>query len=619
MAHNCKACGIDKEQEEKREKTNLALYLLSIIFFGIGFLPMVEKYQVIFYLISVLLAGYDLLIDGIKNIFRFNFEENTLMTIAIIAAFVLGEFPESCLVILLYKLGEMIEDKAQERSQSNIEEIVSIKAENANLIVKEETKVVPVEEVKVGDIIFIKPGEKVPVDSIVIKGNSSLDTSSLTGESKESVVQEGDTILSGSINLNGSLTAKVIRDSKNSTASQIVDLVYQATNNKGKAEKFITKFSKIYTPVVIFIAVMIAICPPLLGFLDFKTWVLRALVFLVASCPCSIVISVPLALFSCIGTISKKGMIIKGTKHIESLSKIDTIAFDKTGTLTTGKMVIKEMKDLNGFDSKKVLNHIYSLEKNSNHPISTAISKLSETVEEKQVQNYLEIPGFGIVGEIDGKENLLGNLKLLEKYQISTKGLEQDKIYLVIDKQIAGYFQLQEEIRPEAKTIVKNLKENGIEHVVMLTGDNKKQAEKIAKELEILEVYASLLPNEKLEKIEELKTKGRKVCFVGDGINDSPVLAASDFGIAMGAGAEIAAISADGVLISNNILKIPNSIKIAKQTMNILKTNIIFSLIMKAIVLVLGSMGIAPVWSAVLADVGVTLLTVLNSIRIFKK
>lgn len=444
---------LTKSKKKKREKTNLALYLLSIIFFGIGFLPMVEKYQVIFYLISVLLAGYDLLIDGIKNIFRFNFEENTLMTIAIIAAFVLGEFPESCLVILLYKLGEIIEDKAQERSQSNIEEIVSIKAENANLIVKEETKVVPVEEVKVGDIIFIKPGEKVPVDSIVIKGNSSLDTSSLTGESKESVVQEGDTILSGSINLNGSLTAKVIRDSKNSTASQIVDLVYQATNNKGKAEKFITKFSKIYTPVVIFIAVMIAICPPLLGFLDFKTWVLRALVFLVASCPCSIVISVPLALFSCIGTISKKGMIIKGTKHIESLSKIDTIAFDKTGTLTTGKMVIKEMKDLNGFDSKKVLNHIYSLEKNSNHPISTAISKLSETVEEKQVQNYLEIPGFGIVGEIDGKENLLGNLKLLEKYQISTKGLEQDKIYLVIDKQIAGYFQLQEEIRPEAKQL----------------------------------------------------------------------------------------------------------------------------------------------------------------------
>lgn len=607
------------EEEKKESKIDIILYIVSIILLGLSFIPIFIKFKVIFIVLSILLSGYELLFDGIRNIFKFNFEENTLMTIAVIAAFCLGEYAESCLVIILYRLGEFFEDRAVDKSNDSIKEIVKIKADTANLVKGEEIEVVKVEDIKIGDTILIKPGEKIPVDAVIISGTSNLDTSSITGESKPIEVSKNDEILSGGINLNGALTCKVLRDVKNSTASQIVDLVYEATNNKGKTEKFITKFSKIYTPTVVIIAILIAILPATLGYLDYRTWVSRALIFLVASCPCSLVISIPLSFFSAIGKISKKGMIIKGTKHIENLSKATVVAFDKTGTLTTGKMKIEELKVFDGLDEELVVKYIYSLENLSNHPISTAIKEYKSDIEKVEVTNYKEIAGHGLYGEIDNNVVIFGNKKLLDKYNIEQlEQIKQDAIYLAVNGKIAGYITLKEEIRENAKDITSNLKKVGVNKTIMLTGDNEKSAKNISEKIGITEVRASLLPQEKLFEIEKLKQNGEKVIFIGDGINDSPVLAASSFGIAMGEGTSIASITADSVLVSNNIGMLPQIIKIAKRTMGVVRFNIAFSLIVKLVVLILGAFGIAPIWLAILADTGVTFLTVLNAVKNIK-
>lgn len=610
-----------KENENKKENFEKILYMISILIFVISFILPVSKYiKITMYIITILLAGYEIILEGIKNIFKLNFEEDTLMTIAVIAAFILGEFNESCLVILLFKLGEIIEERAIDKSNNHIEKIVSIKATNANLVKENEISVIDVKELKVGDTIFIKPGENVPVDCKVISGSSNLDTSNITGESTAIFAKEGTELFSGSINLDGSLTCTVEKDFENSTASQIVDLVYEAQNNKGKTEEFITRFSKIYTPIVILIAILIAMVPIILG-LDFKAWIMRALVFLVASCPCSIIISIPLALYTCLGSISKKGMLVKGTKHIEDLSKAKIVAFDKTGTLTTGKMEIEEIKAFKHHTEQEILEYTYNLEKNSSHPIANSIYKkieelgLKEKITTKEVKKYQEIAGCGICGKIDEKFVLFGNKKLLSRYSIYDNKIEEDKNYLVVDNEIIGSISLKEEIRNEIQASFSKLREMGIEKIAILTGDNQKNAEKIAKELDIREIYASLLPKEKLEKIEALKTEGKTI-FIGDGINDSPVLAAADFSISMGEGTEIANNTADSILISNNLNALASIIQISRKTIHILKENIIFSLVMKAIVLIAGIMGLAPVWLAVFADVGVTLLTVLNSIRI---
>ena len=609
------------EKEEKKEKIEKILFIISILIFAFSFVLPVNNYiKIGMYVATILLAGYEIIIEGILNIFKLNFEEDALMTIAVIAAFALGDFSEACLVILLFKLGEMIEDRAVDKSNSNIEEIVSIKAKNANLVTGDKTEVVDVNVLQVGDKILVKPGENVPVDCRVLSGESNIDTSSITGESKPVYTEAGASILSGSINLDGKLICEVEKDFENSTASQIVDLVYEAQNNKGKTEEFITRFSKIYTPIVIIIAILIGVLPTIFG-LDFGTWIKRALVFLVASCPCSIVISVPLALYTCLGTISKKGMLIKGTKHIEDLSNAKVMAFDKTGTLTTGKMEIAEIEELNGHGIKEILEYAHNLEKNSSHPIATSISKkieennLKDIIEIKEVKKYKEIAGCGICGEIDEKLILFGNKKLLDKFEINTDNLKGDRNYIVVENEPIGSISLKEETRGGIEKLFYNLKKDGIQNIAILTGDNEKNASKIAKELGIDEVYASLLPKEKLEKIEELKKYGKTI-FVGDGINDSPVLASADFSISIGEGTEIANNTADAILISNNLSTLPDIIKISKKTMRILKENIGFSLLMKAIVLTLGVLGFAPIWLAVFADVGVTLITVINSIRI---
>ena len=616
----------DGECHEHFEKKEVILYSISLIIFILTFIPALsENIRLGMYVITILLAGYKLFIEGFIHIFKLKFEEDTLMTIAIIAACSLGEFREACLVILLFRLGEFIENMAITKSNKNIEEIVEMKVDAANVYQQNgELTSVLVESLQKGDKILIKPGEMVPVDCKVLSGKSNIDTSRVTGESELSVVEEGQEILSGNMNLSGSLTCEVIRKYEDSMVSQMMDLVYEATNNKGKTEKFITKFSKIYTPVVIILALVIAVFPAIIG-LDAKVWITRALVFLVASCPCSIVISIPLAFFSCVGVLSKKGLLVKGTKHIENFAKAKVICFDKTGTITTGKMVIDEVELIQGDNQKEFFSYLYSLEHLSNHPIANSIEneiqKQGWKKEEllQKVSQDEEIPGHGMIGIIEGKKVLFGNLRLLEKYKILyPKEINKNGVYLAIDGKLVGYILLKEEIRKGLENFEQKLKKIGIQKAIILTGDQTEKAEKIAKKLGDINVYAGLLPKDKLEKVEELKKEG-KVIFVGDGINDSPVLAAANFSISMGEGTQIASDTADSILISNQVSKIPNMIQIAKSSMNIIYFNMIFSLLLKLIVLILGIVGIAPIWLAVFADVGVTLITVLNSIRIYRK
>ncbi len=547
------------------------------------------------------------------------------MTIAIIAAFIIGEYPESVAIVLLFKLGELVEDKAVEKANKNINSIASLKVQTANKIIDKETKVVNVEELKIGDSILIKPGETVPVDCTILKGESALDTSKLTGESKPLYVSENNEILSGSINENGTLTCKVTKEYKDSAISKIVDLVYEATNNKGKKEEYITKFSRIYTPVVIILSILLAIVPTILG-ADFETWLYRALVFLVASCPCSIVISIPLAYFSCIGAISKKGLLIKGTKHIEDLANAKVLALDKTGTITTGKMKVQEFKlmektkESNQLKKDKILQYAYSLEINSNHPISNAIIEYAKEKNTKalEVEAQKEIAGCGIYGKIEAKDIIIGNNKMLERYNIAYEKIPENAILIAVDRNLVAYITLEENIREGFKETLSKLYNIGIKKVVMLTGDSNDEAKKIAKECGKIDYKAKLMPDGKVEEINKLKKLG-KVIFIGDGINDSPVLATSDFGIAMGEGTDIAETTADSILISNNVSSLPQIIKVARKTLRIVNENITISLLAKLIVLTLGVVGIAPVWLAVAADTGITLLTVINSIRIFNK
>lgn len=609
------------EDKKESSKLKIFLYVISLILFAVGFIPALESYKLVIYLLAVIFSGYDLIIEGIKNIFHLNFEEDTLMTIAIIAAFIIGEYPESVAIVLLFKLGEFIEDKAVEKANKNINSIASLKIKTANLIDGKNTTIVNVEELKIGNSILIKPGETVPVDCKIIKGESALDTSKLTGESEPIYVNKGTEILSGAINKTGTLTCKVTKEYKDSAIAKIVDLVYEATNNKGKKEEYITKFSKIYTPVVIIIAVLLAIIPALFG-ADFVTWLNRALVFLVASCPCSIVISIPLAYFSCIGAISKKGLLIKGTKHIEDLAKAKILALDKTGTITTGKMKVEELKVLDKtLNKEKLLQYAYSLESNSNHPVSTAIIEFASefNLKKLEVENQKEIAGCGIYGEMEEKQVIIGNKKMLDKYQIEVDNkIPENAILIAVNNKISAYITLNERIREGVKETITKLYETGIKKVVMLTGDSKTNAEKIAKACGKIEYRAKLMPEDKVEEINKLKEEGKAI-FIGDGINDSPVLATSDFSIAMGEGTDIASTTADSILISNNISSLPQIIKVARKTIRIVNENITISLLAKLIVLILGILGIAPVWLAVAADTGITLITVINSIRIFNK
>ena len=556
-----------------------------------------------FFFAAYIIAGLEVLKDALKNIIKGQvFDENFLMSIATIGAICVGEYPEAVMVMLLYRIGEYFQDKAVEKSRHSISELMDIRPDYANL----DGKKVSPESVKVGDIITVNTGEKVPLDGIISEGQASIDTSALTGESIPKSVKAGDAISSGCINCDGVLKIKVTKLFEESTVSKILNLVENATAKKAQAEKFITKFAKIYTPVVVILALIIAVIPPLILDTSFIVWAKRALTFLVISCPCALVISIPLSFFAGIGRASRKGILIKGSNYVEVLAKTSAVVFDKTGTLTEGVFKVTQIVS----DNPDILKYAAYAESSSSHPIAKAI-KAAYGKEIPENNDIKEIAGMGIKAFIDGKEVLVGNSKLIKVEPIDTMGTV---VYVSIDRKFQGCIVISDEIRKDSYSAIANLKKSGI-FTEMLTGDSKAAAEKVEEILGLDKVYAELLPENKVEKIEELisTSKGR-VLFVGDGINDAPVLTRADVGIAMGGlGSDAAIEAADVVIMDDKPSKVVDAIEIAKKTITIVKQNIAFAIGVKVLFLILGGLGLMTMWGAVFADVGVTFIAVLNA------
>ncbi|MDT2659908.1 heavy metal translocating P-type ATPase [Enterococcus hulanensis] len=568
------------------------------------------------YLILYLWIGYDVLKTAITNIFHGEiFDENFLMAIATVGAIAIGEYPEAVAVMLFYQVGEFFQDYAVAKSRKSISSLLAIRPDSANLIQNGEVKKVAPETIKVGDRILIKPGEKVPLDGIVKEGNSMLDTSALTGESVPRSIHPDEQILSGFINQSGQLTVEVTTTFGESTVSKILDLVENASSKKAPAENFITSFARYYTPIVVGLAVLLAVVPPLVTGEPFYDWVYRALTFLVISCPCALVISVPLSFFGGIGGASKAGVLIKGSNYIETLANVETLVFDKTGTLTKGVFEVQTVETT--IDQKDFLRYVASAEQSSSHPIAQSIVNYVDQPL-SPVSQLEEIAGFGISVEIEGYHFLVGNEKLLAKYDIPFQAVNDigTIVYVAMDGKYIGHLVIADELKDnvtEALTEVKNL---GVKRTVMLTGDNRGIADAIGKKIGIDQVYSELLPEDKVNHLEaELKSE-QKTAFVGDGMNDAPVLARADVGIAMGGlGSDAAIEAADVVIMDDQPAKIPVAIRIARKTMEIVKQNIVFAIGVKVLVLILGALGFATMYAAVFADVGVTVIAVLNAMR----
>jgi Cd2+/Zn2+-exporting ATPase len=545
------------------------------------------------------------------------------MAIATIGAFLIGEYPEGVAVMLFYQVGEIFQDMAVNNSRKSIRALMDIRPDFANLKIGDKIRKVSPEEVAIGDIIIVKPGEKVPLDGVVIEGTSMVDSSALTGESVPTKVEAGDIILSGVININAVLTIKIEKEFADSTVSRILDLVQNAGSKKAPTEKFITKFARVYTPVVVFLAIALAIFPPL--FIEgatFSQWIYRALSFLVVSCPCALVVSVPLGFFGGIGGASKNGILVKGGNYLEALNNVELVVFDKTGTLTKGVFQVTEIKTEDNVDKEQLLSYAAYAEAFSNHPIATSILKAyGKEINKSTIENYEEIPGHGVKVIVEGKEILAGNHRLMDKENISFKKVDSigTVVHIALNKSYLGYIVISDEIKKDSAKAIKALKAMGVKKIVMLTGDNSSVAAKIGEELGLDQVYAELLPDQKVEKLEQLekeKTAKGKLVFVGDGINDAPVLARADIGIAMGGVGSDAAIEAsDLVIMTDEPSKIAEGIKIARNTRKIVMENIWFSLVVKALILVLVAMGLGTMWEAVFGDVGVTVIAVLNSMR----
>ena len=578
----------------------------------------------ILYIFSYILIGYDIVIEGIKNIFKNKvFDENFLMTVATIGSIILGEYLEATMVILLYKLGEYLQDLAVDKSTQKIKDAIDIRQDFANLKVNDKVKVVKSETLKIGDIIVVKNGEKVPVDGVVFKGTTTIDNSLITGESIPVTVKENDKILSGSINASDVIEIKVEKEYKDSTVSKIVDFIEKATVNKSNTEKFITRFARIYTPVVIAIALLITIFTPILFEISIKDAIFRGLIFLVISCPCALVISIPLGFFIGIGECSKKGIVVKGSNYLDLLSTLDIMAFDKTGTLTKGNFKISkvESKDKN-MSKDEIIDTISYAEFYSNHYIAKSILKeYDKKINEADIKDYKEVAGRGIRATIKSKKVLVGTKSFIEENNIEiNESIDEDVgtiVHLAMDNEYKGYIVLLDELKENSSYTIKALEKYKID-TLMLTGDKENVAKFIAEELGVKKYFAGLLPEDKAKYIQKLKNEAKKVAFVGDGINDSPVIAASDVGISMSKGADISVEVANVVVMNDDPKSIIDSIKISKKTKGIIKQNITFALLVKAVFLVLSALGITNMWFAIFADVGVALLTVLNSLRISK-
>ena len=579
------------------------------------------------FIISYIIVGFEIVKKAIRNIFRGKvFDENFLMTIATIGAFGIGEYPEAVAVMLFYQVGELFQSYAVDKSRKSIASLMDIRPDFANLWQDGEIKKVDPDEVKIGDKIIVKPGEKIPLDGIILEGKTTLDTKALTGESFPREVVEGEEVLSGCINLNGVIKVEVKKEYGESTVSKILELVENASSKKSKSENFITKFAKYYTPIVVIIAVILAIVPPLiLGIETFSDWIYRALSFLVVSCPCALVISIPLSFFGGIGGASKMGILVKGSNYLEALSHAEIVVFDKTGTLTKGVFEVQKIEPVQ-ISKEELLEVVAYAENYSNHPISESIKQVYERkIKENEINDYQELSGLGITAKIKGKEVLVGNEKLM-----NTRKIEFEKcneigtiLYVAIENKYAGYILISDTIKEDAKTTIHELKKNNIKQTVMLTGDRKKVGENVAEKLGMDKVYTDLLPADKVEKVEELlkaKSEKGKLVFVGDGINDSPVLTLADIGIAMGGlGADSAIEAADIVIMTDEPSKLIKAIKLSKKTMRIVRENIIFAIFVKIAVLVLTAVGVSTMWEAVFADVGVSIIAILNALRALRK
>lgn len=609
------------------KKKKEVIIVISAILFVIALLVKMNlTLQLILMLIAYILVGKDTVLGAIKNVEKGDFlDEKFLMTIATLGAILIGEYPEAVAVMLFYEVGELFQGYAINKSRKSIADMMDIKPEYANVIRNNKSQKVDPDEVQIGETIEIKPGERVPLDATVVKGESTLDTSALTGESVPVEVREGANILSGCININGLIIAEVTKEYFDSTVNKVLDLVENASAKKSKSERLITRFSKIYTPIVIGLAVLLAILPPIIsGEYNFRLWIFRALSFLVVSCPCAFVISVPLSFFSGIGAASRAGVLIKGGNYLEALSKVDTVVFDKTGTLTKGVFNVQKVVVLDkNIDEDKFISLVAAAESGSNHPISKSIQKYyNKEIQTNSINSIKEISGKGIEAVIDNRKILVGNEKLINiPKDISINDIGTI-LYVEIDNKFAGYIVISDELKKDSKKTIKDLKDIGIKKTIMLTGDLEKVSKKVGKDLGLDEVYTNLLPQDKVSKFEEIiekkKSKGN-IVFVGDGINDAPVLARADVGIAMGAmGSDAAIEAADVVIMTDEPSKIVTAIKSSKRTMKIAMQNITLAFGIKAIVLILSALGIADMWMAVFADTGVTILAVLNSFRALK-
>lgn len=610
-----------QDEEEGHSKIELVKIIVSAILFAIGIIFEFGKTtELVIFLSSYIIIGYEIIFKAIKNIFKGDvFDENFLMTIATIGAFGIGEFHEAVAVMLLYNVGEFLQDKAVEKSRKSITKLMDIRPDYANLKTEGGINKVSPSEICVGDEIIVKPGEKIPLDGIILEGESLIDTSALTGESVPRNMKEENEILSGMINKTGVLTVKVTKTFENSTVSKILELVQNASNKKAHTEKFITKFARIYTPIVVLLAVLIVAIPTL--FIKdalFSDWLYKALVFLVISCPCALVISIPLSFFSGIGGASKRGILVKGANYLEILNKIDTVVFDKTGTLTKGVFNVTEIVPVGEISKEELLEHCAYAESYSNHPIATSIVKAyGKDIDKSKIKGYTEISGNGIKASVNWETVLVGNSKLMiqEKIKYEEKAIIGTVVHVAIEGKYKGYIVISDVIKEDSKSAIKGLKQLGIKNTVMLTGDTKQIAEHIGEEIGIDKVVAELLPVDKVEELEKCMKDG-KVVFVGDGINDSPVLARADVGIAMGGiGSDSAIEASDVVIMTDEPSKIVTAIKIARKTRKIVIENIVLAIVVKLAAMTLGVFGIATIWEAVIADVGVTIIAVINSIR----
>lgn len=611
----------------KMKKKKEVVIIISAVLFAIAlFVRMTQNLQLILMLVAYILLGKDTVLKAVKNVEKGDFfDENFLMTVATLGAIMIGEYPEAVAVMLFYEVGELFQGYAINKSRKSIANMMDIKPEYANVIRDSKSIKVDPDEVQIDEIIEIKPGERVPLDAIIIKGETTLDTSALTGESIPVEVREGATILSGCINLNALILAKVTKEYFDSTVNKVLDLVENAAAKKSTSERLITRFAKIYTPIVISLAVLLAILPPIIsGEYNFRLWIFRALSFLVVSCPCAFVISVPLSFFSGIGAASRAGILIKGGNYLEILSKVDTVVLDKTGTLTKGVFNVQKVvvTDKN-IKEDEFISLVAMAESGSNHPISKSIQKYyNREIDKNSINSIKEVSGKGIEAIINNMKILVGNEKLVN---IPNNLIIDDIgtiLYVEIDNKFTGYIVISDEIKKDASKAIKGLKDVGVKKSIMLTGDIEKVGKKVGEDLGLDEIYTNLLPQDKVSKFEEIienKNSKGNVVFVGDGINDAPVLARADVGIAMGAmGSDAAIEAADVVIMTDEPSKIVTAIKSSKKTMKIAMQNIALAFGVKAIALILSALGIADMWMAVFADTGVTILAVLNSFRALK-